>query len=335
MFRVSKLRLTICCGTYFIFFLFALLALKRPQTRTKQTTQTTANKRHQTNDTKQTTPNKRHQTNDTKQSTPNKRHQTNDSKPHAVQLAGHRARRRRGARLRLLRTAPARAQQAHQRRERAGPPAGAAPATADRGAHPAQPLPGRAPRSTRSALYARTLRNLCQAALDSHARWEPEDREAIFSACLCCHHWVARRKKTTLVFPLQALSWYVNTLRTVGGKNMDHRVVMRLCAALNELGPLPRPPPAVPRKRAGALASAHANAAQTALCLNHYSFLFNAQELALFRDIAAHGIDCVGARIAHFYHRTNARTIFSPSSSLVEKLRKCHSDAAADPDAEG
>ena len=118
---------------------------------------------------------------------------------------------------------------------------------------------------------------------------------------------------------------------------MDHRVVMRLCAALNELGPLPRPPPAVPRKRAGALGSAlsaHAHATQTALCLNHYRFLFNTQELALFRDIAAHGINCVGARIAHFYHRTNARTIFLPSSSLVEKLRKCHSDAAADPDAD-
>jgi len=41
------------------------------------------NKRHkpqQTNDTKQTTPNKQHQTNDTKQTTPNNRHRTNDTK---------------------------------------------------------------------------------------------------------------------------------------------------------------------------------------------------------------------------------------------------------------
>jgi len=88
-------------------------------------------------------------------------------------------------------------------------------------------------------LFARTLRNMCAGALVSHAQWQPQEREAMFGACLCCHHWVARRKKGRLLFPLQALSWYVNTMLPVGTKNMDHRVVMRLSTTLGERGPLP------------------------------------------------------------------------------------------------
>ena len=79
-------------------------------------------------------------------------------------------------------------------------------------------------------LYSRALRNVCTAALASHAAWQHDDRDAVFSACLCCHHWVAQRKKGMLVFPLQALVWYINTMMPVGKKNMDHRVGRCACA---------------------------------------------------------------------------------------------------------
>jgi len=172
--------------------------------------------------------------------------------------------------------------------------------------------------------FARTLRNICAGALDSHARWGADEREAQFSACLCCHHWVARRRKTALVFPLQALSWYVNTMQTLNGKNMDHRVVMRLCQVLTECGPQPAAVPvaahAVTRETLGALGETRAR--------NTYAALFNDSEKALFARIAADSIDAVGTHLARFYHSQNARTIFSPSCALVEKLRKCHARSA-------
>ena len=147
-------------------------------------------------------------------------------------------------------------------------------------------------------LVARSLRIVCQAALDSHARAQSDDGNAGFSACLCCHHWVARCRKKTLLFPLQALAWYVVTLRPVGGKHMDHRVVLRLCAVLAERGPLPGPPPGAPVVPGAVGAPVVPGAA----CDNHYSTLFTPQERALFADIAAHSVDSVGARITHHYH---------------------------------
>jgi len=198
--------------------------------------------------------------------------------------------------------------------------------------------------------FARTLRNICAGALDSHARWGADEREAQFSACLCCHHWVARRRKTALVFPLQALSWYVNTMQTLHGKNMDHRVVMRLCQVLTERGPLPAAVPDAARTAERALARAQARVetqaqaqtktqaqaqtktqaqAQTKTqtlgetrAPNTYAALFNDSEQALFARIAADSIDAVGTHLARFYHSQNARTIFSPSCALVEKLRR-------------
>ena len=180
--------------------------------------------------------------------------------------------------------------------------------------------------------FARTLRNICAGALDSHARWGADEREAQFSACLCCHHWVARRRKKALVFPLQALSWYVNTMLTLNGKNMDHRVVMRLCQVITARGPVPAA--VLDAARTAVLDAAHkAERAQghtqtqetlgETRARNTYAALFNDSEKTLFARIAADSIDAVGAHLARFYHSQNARTMFSPSCALVEKLRKC------------
>ena len=175
--------------------------------------------------------------------------------------------------------------------------------------------------------FARTLRNICAGALDSHARWGADEREAQFSACLCCHHWVARRRKTALVFPLQALSWYVNTMQTLNGKNMDHRVVMRLSQVLTECGPLPAAVSDAARTADRARALTQETLGETR-APNTYAALFNDSEKALFARIAADSIDAVGTHLARFYHSQNASTIFSPSCALVEKLRKCHARSA-------
>ena len=167
-------------------------------------------------------------------------------------------------------------------------------------------------------LFSRAMCNVCDAALATHAAWQNDDSDAGFSACLCCHHWVARRKKGRLVFPLQALVWYVNTMMPLGKKNMDHRVVMRLCQTLSEPGPAMKLPH-----------TTHPNAASTQVAStqvsNFYSSLFSSQEKALFAQIACTTIDNIGDVIARYYHTQNAHSIFSASSSLVEKLRKSES----------
>jgi hypothetical protein len=170
-------------------------------------------------------------------------------------------------------------------------------------------------------IFARTLRNMCQASLDSHVMSAAEDREAQFSACLCCHHWVARRSKKRIIFPLQALSWYVNTMQTLCGKNMDHRVVMRLCEVLCQHGPMP--PVGAPSAAVQSPAPPHPTAQNT------YCFLFNNMEKELFARIATGSVDAVGAHIADFYHVQNACTMFTPSCALVEKLRKSQARRAA------
>jgi len=126
------------------------------------------------------------------------------------------------------------------------------------------------------------------------------------------------------VFPLQALSWYVNTMLTLNGKNMDHRVVMRLCQVLTGRGPVPAA--VLDAARTAERAQGHTKTQETlggTGARNTYAALFNDSERALFARIAADSIDAVGAHLARFYHSQNARTIFSPSCALVEKLRKC------------
>jgi len=194
-------------------------------------------------------------------------------------------------------------------------------------------LDGQEP-SLRDELFSRALRNVCEAALGSHAAWREDDRDAVFSACLCCHHWVARRKKGKLVFPLQALVWYINTMLPLGSKNMDHRVVMRLCQTLGELGPAPAAPRTDAAPVTGTLASTlastqtpHIQHTPKPQVANFYSSLFSIKEMALFAQVAANQIDNVGDVLAHYYHHQNASTMFSANSALVEKLRKSQSRA--------
>jgi len=169
-------------------------------------------------------------------------------------------------------------------------------------------------------LFARALRNVCRSAAASHAQCMPAERQGVFGACLCCHHWVARRKRGNLLFPLQALAWYVNTMLPVDDKHMDHQVIKRLCQTLHEHGPRPT---GFAHDTCSAADTAHTlHGGATDDTVNHYSTLFNTQENALFARIAAGSIDSVGVLITQFYHRENACTIFLPSTALVEKLRK-------------
>jgi len=180
--------------------------------------------------------------------------------------------------------------------------------------------------------FARTLRNMCNSALDSHARHATDNREAHFMACLCCHHWVARHEKKMHVFPLQALAWYVNTLQPITGRNMDHRVVVRLCQVLYERGPLPATiEPAAPwltQTTPRPLTTLTTQTTPTTPAAhNTYAALFNNSEKALFARIAGDSVGAVGAHLARFYHCQNACTMFSPNCVLVEKLRRSRADA--------
>jgi len=169
-------------------------------------------------------------------------------------------------------------------------------------------------------VFSCTMHNICQSAIDSHDVCKIDEAEANFSACLCCHHWVARRKKKKYIFPLQALAYYVHTLRTVEGKNMDHRVVLRLCKALSAKGPAP-----LGINLQGLVKThVHTDTESQTSADNHYIYLFK-QERFLLEEIACNSIKNIGLRMAQFYHTQNASTIFSQSCYVVEKIRKSQS----------
>jgi len=89
-----------------------------------------------------------------------------------------------------------------------------------------------------------TVSNICASAVAAHALLRRDKTplgggrrrkpHAVLCACHSCHHWVNRRfKLANFLLPLQALSWYINTLVCITKKNLDHRVVFRLSCVLH------------------------------------------------------------------------------------------------------
>lgn len=152
----------------------------------------------------------------------------------------------------------------------------------------------------RNDIFSRTMHNICEAANTAHAYHTTDSEkpsEACFITCLCCHHWVERRfKQNIFVLPLQALFWYTSTVRAVSHKNMDHRVVRRLCISL----------------------CVKAEDAAT----NFYWCMFGPAEQRIFAALSVQDVEGITNCISLHYHEQNAGSMFTTDCRTVERLRK-------------
>lgn len=153
-------------------------------------------------------------------------------------------------------------------------------------------------------LAARMINNVCASAIAAHKLLRPaqpgnrqKKNHAILCACHSCHHWVNRRYKLpNFLLPLQALSWYVNTLICITKKNLDHRVVFRLCCVLTRPG--------------------------IDGLTNYYRTLFSENELSLFANISCDTVHEVSPKVAAYYYARNGWCMFLSNSKLVEYIRR-------------
>lgn len=172
------------------------------------------------------------------------------------------------------------------------------------------------PQAVQNDALASTINNICASATAAHALLRADKvagrtkkNHAILCACHSCHHWVNRRYKLpNFLLPLQALGWYVNTLKCITKKNLDHRVVFRLSCVLTRPG-------------ADGL-------------INYYRSQFSEQELDLFANISSNTVHDVAPKVAAYYYARYGFSMFLNSSKLVEYIRRgLHDDSEAEADA--
>ena len=73
--------------------------------------------------------------------------------------------------------------------------------------------------------------NLCAAAL------EVTGEDDVFHCCSCCHHWTGKRMAgARFLFLLQALKLHLQSMPFIAGKQLDTRVIFRLCVTLSRPG---------------------------------------------------------------------------------------------------
>lgn len=116
--------------------------------------------------------------------------------------------------------------------------------------------------------------------------------------CMCCHHWINRRKKQETCFvPMQMVMWWLRLFDMPCHKNIDARVFHRLATAICS---------GTPR--------------------NFYQTLFNDEELRLLYQISSESPKNVHRFVAVFYHSQNIHSLWLPSSSIAERIRENYHD---------
>ena len=144
-----------------------------------------------------------------------------------------------------------------------------------------------------------TYRNLCLSALAASAlaaaRTGPSPQHDRFGTCACCAHWVGKRvARPNFLFPMQALQFHLQSMPFVDGKQLDTRVVHRLCAALGR-----------------------ADGGQS----NFFRAAFSDAELAACAGVAAAPVALVTPTLAAFMWAENARAPFLRDARLSELVR--------------
>lgn len=129
---------------------------------------------------------------------------------------------------------------------------------------------------------------------------DTEVEEIPIQCCICCFHWVTRRKKLAItVLPMQCLLYFILGIDTVEMKQCDTRVLTRLTMTIGE------------EKS------------------NIWRSVFNARELEAIDAIAVkkkmcprtEGQCCVKRELGAFYHAQNGNSMLLASRSVADILR--------------
>jgi hypothetical protein len=129
---------------------------------------------------------------------------------------------------------------------------------------------------------------------------DAEVEEVPIQCCICCFHWVTRRRKLPItVLPMQCLLYFILGINTVESKQCDTRVLTRLTATIGE------------EKN------------------NVWRSIFQARELEAIDSIAVKKKTCVRKdepccvkrELALFYHAQNGNGMLVASRSVADILR--------------
>ena len=124
--------------------------------------------------------------------------------------------------------------------------------------------------------------------------------EVPIQCCICCFHWVTRRKKLPItVLPMQCLLYFILGINTAESKQCDTRVLTRLTATIGE------------EKN------------------NMWRSIFQARELEAIDSIAVKKKKCVRKdepccvkrELASFYDAQNGNGMLVASRSVADILR--------------
>ena len=129
---------------------------------------------------------------------------------------------------------------------------------------------------------------------------DAEVEEVPIQCCICCFHWITRRRKLPItVLPMQCLLYFILGINTVESKQCDTRVLTRLTATIGE------------EKN------------------NVWRSIFQARELDAIDAIALKKKTCVRKdepccvkrELASFYHAQNGNGMLVASRSVADILR--------------
>lgn len=127
-----------------------------------------------------------------------------------------------------------------------------------------------------------------------------EEEEVPVQCCICCFHWITRRKKLSItVIPMQCLLYFVTGINTVESKQCDTRVLTRLATTVAE------------EKN------------------NVWRSIFRGHELEAIEFIVSRrkktvaGGDpcCIKRELAYFYHAQNGSSMLLGRRSVADMLR--------------
>jgi len=127
-----------------------------------------------------------------------------------------------------------------------------------------------------------------------------EVEEVPIQCCICCYHWISRRKKLSVtVVPMQCLLYFLLGMNTVEIKQCDTRVLTRLATTIAEEK------------------------------TNVWRSIFRAHELQTIESIIARkkksagceDICCIKRELACFYHAQNGNSMLMGSRNVADMLR--------------
>ena len=137
--------------------------------------------------------------------------------------------------------------------------------------------------------------------------YEREDRESWICICMCCYHWVERRKVLAVPpLPMQNLLWFMSTLQWYDNNKSDKRILFRLALQICKPHNLYH-------------ACFLPEEIQGLRCIMQ-SYEDHQKELALYGEDFAPAW-CIKNELAKFYQRENGNGILLPNKQLADLLR--------------